>query len=568
MKNFFIQILKRIKKFDDYTNQYLKASNKIDIPSLAYTNWGVYFANLKDFNSAIEKLETAVLMNDNNPKPCISLGIIYAKTKQTGKAEAVLKEAIKRDSQNSYAYSVLSSILISEDKFDEAEDALRKALKLSPNDYEVYLNYGILYAKTKKKDKAIEMLRRAKFLNHSNPHIYFLLGVMLFETDKISEAFSEFKELEAIEKGYKNLNYYLALCYKKEQNYNAVLEYAQRAMEETPNNPSIYILLAQNYITNNKFEEANNVYISAINNGIDDYELYLTWGISLYRENKINEAKEKLYKALEKHENDSETSYRLGLCYVKENDCTMAEKMFRDAIGENEKNSDAISELGILLYNKKEYENAINILFNAINISVEKTYLYFYIANCYFKSGRLKKSLEYYAKTIEYYPNHIEALINYTLNLLYLNSYREAYRKIRNAYQINRTSKKVILLYALVSFKSGMYREAIDKTDELLNLYPDNKDAKIIKAHSYINLNMPNEANDVLNTLTEEEKNEPIYTYLSYLSYKILVDISPSNYNENMLNTYSEKINQFQEIGNNFEEIGIYIKDTLNINKG
>ena len=72
MKKFFQQIYNKIIKFDEYTNQYQKITNNIEIPSLAYTNWGIHLANLKDFKSAIEKLETAVLMSNQNPKPCIN----------------------------------------------------------------------------------------------------------------------------------------------------------------------------------------------------------------------------------------------------------------------------------------------------------------------------------------------------------------------------------------------------------------------------------------------------------------------------------------------------------------
>ena len=35
MKNFFKKILKRIEKFDNYTSQYLKSTNNIEIPALA-----------------------------------------------------------------------------------------------------------------------------------------------------------------------------------------------------------------------------------------------------------------------------------------------------------------------------------------------------------------------------------------------------------------------------------------------------------------------------------------------------------------------------------------------------
>ncbi len=568
MKNFFSQIIKKIKKLDDYTNEYLQISANIEIPSFAYTNWGIHFANLKDFDKAIEKLETAIGMSDKNPKPCISLGIIYAKLKQYEKAEQVLNEAIKRDSQNAYAYSILSGILVSMDKFNEAEDALQKAQKLAPSDPDIFLNYGIFYAKTHKRQKAIEMLKKSKFLNPSNEHVYFLLGVMLFETSRNNEALLEFKHLEKICPNYKNLNYYLALCSKKEKKYIEEAEYAKKAIEDDDKKTSAYILFAQNRITLGKKEEALEIFKTAIEKNIDDFDLYLAYGITLQKDSKINEAKEMFFKALEKKPNDSNTLYYLGVCYLKEKNLEQAEELFIKAINNDEKNNNAIADLGMLYYEKKDYSNAINTFFKAINMSAGKTFLYFYIANCYFKVGRLKKSLEYYAKTIEYFPNHLEALINYSVNLLYVNNEREALRKIRKAYQINRNSEKVLLIYSLAGLKTGLYKDAAEKTDILLEKFPANKDAKLIKANALLNLNKPYEALNVLYSFDEKDKESEIFIYLSYLAYKILVDMSPSNYNENMLKIYSEKLSQINREDFERNEIGAYIKETININKG
>ncbi len=567
MKKFFQQIYKKILKFDEYTNQYLKISNNVEIPSLAYTNWGMHLANLKDYNSAIEKLETAILMSNQNPKPCISLGIIYAKLKEYDKAENILKEAIRRDTQNAYSYSVLSSIYISKDRFEEAEDAIKKAIKLAPSDAEIYLNYGILCAKLQKKNKAIEFLKKSKQLNPHNLHTYFVLGVMLFETDKINEAFTEFKKLEELNSKYKNLNYYIALCYKKEKNYLAVLEYAQRALNEDFSNPSIYILLAQNYINLNKKDEALLVYKQGEDKGIDDFEFYLSWGISLLRMNNIDSAKEKIYKALEKKQNNSTALYRLGCCYYKEKNLDKAEEMFKKSIEADFSNSYAIADLGIIYYEKKEYQNAIQTFFRAIDISSDKAYLYFYIANCYYKLGRIKKSINYYEKTVEYYPLHLEALINCSLCFLDLNNNKEALRKIRNAYQINRKSEKVILIYALVDLRLGIYSDAIEKADILLNKNQNCKEAKLIKAHTLINLNKPQEALNIIFSLDEEDKNSDLCIYLSHLAYKILVEETPSNYNKNMLNFYSDKMNNLS-IDFNTNEVQAYIGKALNINKG
>ena len=213
------------------------------------------------------------------------MSIKNAKLREYEKAETTLKKAVERDSQNAYTYSVLSSVLVAQEKFDEAEDALKKAQKLAPSDSEVYLNYGILYAKQQKRTKAIEMLKKSKFLNPTNTHVYFLLGVMLFETDKTNEAFIEFKQLEEFNPNYKNLSYYLALCYKKEKNNMAVLEYAQRALEESPKNSAIYILLAQNYLSLNKPEECFKIFNLGLEKGIEDFDFYLAWGISLLNNN-------------------------------------------------------------------------------------------------------------------------------------------------------------------------------------------------------------------------------------------------------------------------------------------
>lgn len=565
MKQFFKQIFNKIKQYDEYTNRYLKLSSNIEIPSIAYTNWGNYFANLKDFNTAIEKLETAMLMSNQNPKPCICLGTIYAKLKDYKKAEEVLKEAIRRDSKNSYTYSVLSSVYVAESRFDEAEATLKKALRLSPSNSEIYLNYGILYAKMKKKSKAIIMLKKSKFLNPANVHTYFILGVLLFETDKIQEAFIEFKELERIDPKYKNLSYYIALCYKKEQNHMAVLEYAQRALEETPNNPSIYILIAQTYLSLGKKEEVLNVFEKGKNLGIEDFEFYLTWGISLFKLDDISGAKEKISKALELSPNNSTALHRLGCCYYKENNIQMAEEYFNKALEADSANVSAISDLGIIYYETKDYEKAIQTFFHAINVSTEKAYLYFYIANSYYKLGRLKKSIDYYEKTIEYYPRHLEAYINFSLCLLAIDNPKEALRKIRNAFQINKESEKIILIYALCDLRTGIYSDAIEKTDILLNKNPNHFEAKLIKIHTLINLNKPQEAINILESFTESEKENVMYSYLSYLAYKILVEENPSNYNENMFNNYLNKVNEMKIETN---EINSYIIKAININKG
>ena len=82
----------------------------------------------------------------------------------------------------------------------------------------------------------------------------------------------------------------------------------------------------------------------------------------------------------------------------------------------------------------------------------------------------------------------------------------------------------------------------IEKANILIEKNPENSDAKFIKARSLINLKKPQIALDVLNSIDEESKNSPMYIFLSFLAYKILVEENTSHYNESMLNLYSEKM--------------------------
>ena len=148
------------------------------------------------------------------------------------------------------------------------------------------------------------------------------------------------------------------------------------------------------------------------------------------------------------------------------------------------------------------------------------------------------------------------------------NKLREALRKIRSAYQINREAPKIIMIYAFIDLKLGIYSDAIEKAELLLSKNPDNNDAKLIKIQALINVRKAQEAINLLEMLPEEIKQKEIYNYLCYFAYKILVEDNPSNYNNNMLNEYEEKIKDIKTETFSTNGINSYIMNTLNINKG
>ena len=60
-------IKNEIDKLDKFIKKYKAFSKTIQIPSAAYMNWGIELAQKGMLNEALDKLETAALMPNQNP---------------------------------------------------------------------------------------------------------------------------------------------------------------------------------------------------------------------------------------------------------------------------------------------------------------------------------------------------------------------------------------------------------------------------------------------------------------------------------------------------------------------
>ena len=162
----------------------------------------------------------------------------------------------------------------------------------------------------------------------------------------------------------------------------------------------------------------------------------------------------------------------------------------------------------------------------------------------------------------------LEALINYTICLLETDNLKDALREIRIAYQINRDSQKILLIYALASFKCGLYSDAIEKAKMLLEKEPNNFEAQLILIYSLIKQERAQDALNKISTLDKEIQEKEYILFLTYKAYKILVENEPSNYNEEKLSEYQSKINNLNDTEFSISQINAYLSNTLNINKG
>ena len=563
IKKMLRQIWTKVYRFDSYTKKYQDQTGGVEIPLLAYANWGKYLTDIKDYDSAVEKLETAILMSQSNPLPYTNLGILFAKQKKYEQAREMFEKSLRLDPDNQMVYSMLGSVYVELGKFTQAEDILKQAKKLWRDNTDLYINYAVALAKQKKFSKAITQMKLCKDKDPENLNCRFLLALFYLDTDRCEEAYEELKYVKYMKSDYRQIDYYLGFCLAKMKDYKNAYNYALKELDRDKTNPALYILLAECSNKLGNYEASNNLYQESVNKGYESDKLYYSWGCSLLQAGNTEEAKEKLLKALRLNSENLRAMHKLAQCFVRTKDYKTAEEFCNKAININSDYADAYSDLGFINYKQDNFDLALQYFEKAIKLSSHFNFLLFYIANCYYKLGNKTECIRYYDKTIEYFPNHIDAYLNFVIVLLENNDTKEALRKIRSAYKINRNNKRVIWLYAITLYKTGLYHDAISKTDEFLSSNPDDFDAKYFKADTLIKINKAQEAIEYLKELPENQKETKVFLYLNYLAYSKLAQDGNENYNNDTTSYYCDKMKELYPEVDDWEKTKHYLSRTL-----
>ncbi len=110
-----------------------------------FNRLGILYAELNNFNKAIDFFNKALIFNPNDINALINLGIVYGKQKQFSLAIFILTKAYELNNKNyavcyNLAYAYQESGLI-----DKAIEFYTKAIENNPQHYNSYFNRSLLY---------------------------------------------------------------------------------------------------------------------------------------------------------------------------------------------------------------------------------------------------------------------------------------------------------------------------------------------------------------------------------------------------------------------------------------
>ncbi|MFH2048758.1 MAG: tetratricopeptide repeat protein, partial [bacterium] len=167
--------------------------------AVAWFGIGDYFAEAKQYDSAIVYLRQAAVLKPENIGYIYRLGMILAEINQYQSAIAAAEYMAELESDNDRTLFGAGVIFLKCNQPEKARMVLKKAYALNPNNWDTPANIGVTYLQTHQPDSVIIWTRRALDLNHKMLLLYTNLinaYISLNQLDNARDVFNQYKMIE------------------------------------------------------------------------------------------------------------------------------------------------------------------------------------------------------------------------------------------------------------------------------------------------------------------------------------------------------------------------------------
>lgn len=360
-------------------------------------------------------------------------------------------EALLFDSSSVTIYNKIAEQYIKLKKFEHAEKILDVAINKHPRDLE---SYRLL----------------AALKNH------------LQKTDETEAIFYKMLELDPsdIETRY-NL---ITLLVKKNEPMLVVKQYEQ-ILKIQGDNPELQLQIANIYLDNEKYKQANDVFLDFLKKYPDDERAYL--GLAKYHLTKTDTVK-----AIDWYQKGLKSNRKFTTCLEELRDIYVKQKRWNDAIVllnqsiENDTtNIDILLKLGELYYQHQDTVTAIEEFRKITERFPDDFRAYYSIGALLYQQRKWSEAANYFHKVIERKNEFVRGWLMLGLSHLRNDSMDDAKQLFENA--VERYPENVDFNYFLGSILSRQKRtvEAIPYYEKCLRIEPDNLDAMSALAAAY-----------------------------------------------------------------------------------
>ncbi len=226
----------KIGQSDTTLNQLAELNKKIRADSVngnLYNQRAKYYLEQENYNDAFKDITSALEIDSTASDYYITLSDIYLGMTKLQSAIEALDKAAELDPENKNAYLKLAEIDIIFKDYKKALDNIDKAMKIDKLDAKSYFLRGVVMLENGDTTKGILNFQKAIDVNQEYFDAYLQLG-LLYSAKKNKLAVDYFNNALNIEPENTEVNYFLALFYQENAQYDRAIQIYNRMLDKDP----------------------------------------------------------------------------------------------------------------------------------------------------------------------------------------------------------------------------------------------------------------------------------------------------------------------------------------------
>ncbi len=205
-------------------------------PSLkSLSNLGMTYAQLNQFDQAIQSYQQALAFDANNPPIRLNLGLAYLKTNRPEQAAKQFARSLMADPSNLRALELLAICHLQMKEFELAGYEAEQVLNADPKESSAAFLLGSSLLNLGDYHRAIPLIYSSVGKSES-PNAHLVLGEAFLGVRAFSQALKEFEQAERLAPDLEGIHSKLGSAYAGLGDSNKALAEFHKELEKNPNN--------------------------------------------------------------------------------------------------------------------------------------------------------------------------------------------------------------------------------------------------------------------------------------------------------------------------------------------
>jgi tetratricopeptide (TPR) repeat protein len=370
-------------------------------PSMGYYYLGRLLANAGLLDQAHDTLNEAL---QRQPRSVIIMTDIALVEEMRGRPEdanLLYRRVLSLDPGNEVARRRLAGMLVGQKKYDEALEEFRRLESIESDPSETRLKIGLIYFEKGDYESATAEFNLVRRARPGDPTVLYYLGVVHSETGEPERARALLEEIGEDEKLYVDARLQLVFIAQQEGDLAAALDYANQARAADPESGGIIELLIALQRERNQLPEAIELARDLIReNPTNDHYRFLLGTLEDDAGNR-RAALDHMRKAIDLNPENAAALNYLGYSLAERGQSLEeAEALIRRALAVDPNDGFYIDSLGWVFYQRGQYEDAVEHLERAVELTGNDPIIHEHLADAYSEVGRELEALQLYRAAI------------------------------------------------------------------------------------------------------------------------------------------------------------------------